>query len=65
MVIALNWWLGMINQTIFRLNILQALKDTSTDEDLKKELHQLLESEIKKDVPYLVRPIKQVNKTIH
>jgi len=55
----------MTNQTIFRLNILQALKDTHTDEDLRKKLSKLLEDEIRKDVPYLVRPIKQVNKTIH
>jgi len=57
--------LKMENLTIFRLNIIRALKNTSNDKDLCKELNSLIENEIKKDVPYLVRPIKQVNKTIH
>ena len=51
--------------SIFRDNILTALDKTSTDEDLKKELARLLAEEVKKDMPYLVRPLKKVNKTIH
>ena len=51
--------------TIFRQNIIQALRDAPNDEDLKKELHKLISQELKKDQPYLVRPVKAVNKTIH
>ncbi len=51
--------------SIFRDNIITALDRTNTDEDLKKELSRILSEEVKKDMPYLVRPLKKVNKTIH
>lgn len=54
-----------INNSLFRDNIIHALDNTSSDEELRKELHKLLSKEIDKDVPYLMRTVKKVNKTIH
>jgi hypothetical protein len=51
--------------TIFRSNIIQALRVASSDEELRKELHRLINQEVNKEIPYIVRPVKTVEKTIH
>lgn len=54
-----------IQNSLFRDNIIHALDNTSSDEELKKELRKLIDKEINKEIPYIMRPIKQVNKTVH
>lgn len=58
--------MNTVSLTLFRKNIIEALRNSSNDEELKKELHNLLSKEIEKQAkPYLVRPVKVVNKTLH
>lgn len=41
--------------SLFRENIISALNNTFTDEELKKELHKLVCKEIDKEKPFLLK----------
>ena len=51
------------NLTLFRHNIIQALRETSSDDELRMKLHNLLQAELKKDTPFLLKPTDK--KVVH
>lgn len=54
-----------LGNMVFRENILRALKETTDDKELKEKLHKLLEAEVDKELPYLVRPVVLDKKVLH